>query len=144
MCSTRSNAAQIDQCLTSASFCMHIFSLYFNIVKLIYEMCVCVCVCVCVCEREKELGTRRHDEVPFPPQSCHYLHPSVIHGTAALWGEQSALYITGFCVLQTDWSVHDARGDFCICRLTKWGHTWTTSPGLLWESLHEHFTVWFE
>ncbi len=43
--------------------------------------------------------------------------------------------------------------DFSICHLTKWGHTWTsrpcrhtwtTYPKLLWEPLHEHFTVWFE
>ncbi len=44
----------------------------------------------------------------------------------------------------TDWSAREAHSDFGVCRLTKWWHTWTTSPELLWESLHEHFTVWVE
>ncbi len=37
----------------------------------------------------------------------------------------------------TDWSAWHSR-DFSICCLSKWGHVWTTSPELLWESLHEH------
>ncbi len=32
-----------------------------------------------------------------------------------------------------------ARGDFSVCRLNEDINTWTTSPELLWESLHEHF-----
>ncbi len=54
------------------------------------------------------------------------------------------LSISRACVYNTQTEARDARGDFSLCRLTKWGHTWTTSPDLLWESLHEHFTVWFE
>ncbi len=48
------------------------------------------------------------------------------------------LSISHAFVYYTQTEARDARSDFSICRLTKWGHTWATSPELLWESLHEH------
>ncbi len=44
----------------------------------------------------------------------------------------------------TDWSARDARVDFSICCLNEDINTLTTSSELLWESLHELFTVSFE
>ncbi len=36
------------------------------------------------------------------------------------------------------------RGDFSVCRLNEDINTWTTTPELLWESLYEYVTIWFE
>ncbi len=49
-----------------------------------------------------------------------------------------------FRLLHTHWSARDARGDLSVCSLNEDINTRTTSPELLWESLHEHLTVSFE
>ncbi len=53
-----------------------------------------------------------------------------------------------FCVNGADEQfgllTHGARGDFSIFHLNEDINTWTTSPELIWESLHEHFTILLE
>ncbi len=43
----------------------------------------------------------------------------------------------------THWSARGARGDL-VCRLNEDINTHTTSPELIWESLHQRFTVSYE
>ncbi len=152
MFSTRSDSVQIDQCLTFAiQFCIYIFSLYFNIVNLIYEVHACVwveSVASGLGRHLRELGDRRHEEALFHPDPaitftlrwstkqrlCEERFKSV----------QSILLSISrvFFVLQSDWSARDARGDFSAISLNEDVNTLTTPPEVLWESLHEHFTIW--
>jgi len=75
-------------------------------------------------------------------RSC--THESIWRWSVFFRTANSLFSISRTFVYYTQTEARDARGDFSICHITTRGNTSTTSPELLWESLHEHFTVWLE